>query len=460
MKALIAVALLVGLLALGCWDAATPRESAVAVAFVHADVITMTEDAVLRDHTVLVVNGQIRAIGPPSEVSIPRTFERIDAHGKVLMPALCDMHVHLSGEAWNAVLPLRDRQAFTDAEAQQELLQYLAHGVTTVRVMSAAPEHLVLRDRIENREIAGPRLILDRMIDAPPAAYPPDLAVWVTSPDEARAAVWRAVADGYDRIKVYAYADRAVYDAICEAAADLGVPVDGHIPFDVSLEHALDSGQASVAHLSELARFADPKDAASLDEVAERFAESPCWVDSTLGVAQTLLQWFVNADLAASPEGLERLPRMTQAVWRMLAESKYLTLPESRRVEIRRRSERLERPLARRLVDAGGRLVLGSDAYAPGVVPGLSTHQELSELVAVGLTPFEVLRTATTEPFALLGERAVRGVIAVGQQTDLLLVRGDPLTDIANTGRIDGVLVRGTWWSIEELLNGHHAEDS
>jgi imidazolonepropionase-like amidohydrolase len=74
------------------------------IAFVHASVVPMDRERILRDHTVVVVDGKIAVLGPASRVRVPAKAVRIDARGRYLMPALSDMHVHVEGGSWNAIL--------------------------------------------------------------------------------------------------------------------------------------------------------------------------------------------------------------------------------------------------------------------------------------------------------------------------------------------------------------------
>jgi predicted amidohydrolase YtcJ len=99
----------------------------------------------------------------------------------------------------------------------------------------------------------------------------------------------------------------------------------------------------------------------------------------------------------------------------------------------------------------GVRLLIGTDAMNTGVVPGYSAHDELADLVAAGLTPFEALQAATANAGAFLARPDRRGVVAVGQQADLVLLDANPLEDVANSRRISGVLVRGRWLARSDL---------
>jgi imidazolonepropionase-like amidohydrolase len=77
-------------------------------------------------------------------------------------------------------------------------------------------------------------------------------------------------------------------------------------------------------------------------------------------------------------------------------------------------------------------------------VPGFSLHRELELLVAAGLSPFAALRAGTVAPAEFLGLNT--GMVAVGRDADLVLLDANPLSDVANTRRIHGVMLRGQWY--------------
>jgi imidazolonepropionase-like amidohydrolase len=70
----------------------------------------------------------------------------IGGEGKFLIPGLADMHVHLQ----------EDMAPLVNAAM---LKLFVAHGITTVRNMFGTPDHLLLRKRIENGTLMGPRLV-------------------------------------------------------------------------------------------------------------------------------------------------------------------------------------------------------------------------------------------------------------------------------------------------------------
>jgi imidazolonepropionase-like amidohydrolase len=99
-------------------------------------------------------------------------------------------------------------------------------------------------------------------------------------------------------------------------------------------------------------------------------------------------------------------------------------------------------------------ILAGSDVSEPipslgGIAHGASLHHELQLLVAAGLTPIEALRAATSVPARRFG-LADRGRIAPGARADLLLVDGDPMTNIADTLSIRAVWRRGAQLASQE----------
>jgi adenine deaminase len=89
----------------------------------------------------------------------------------------------------------------------------------------------------------------------------------------------------------------------------------------------------------------------------------------------------------------------------------------------------------------------GTDFYLFGSPAGSSLHTELEALVHAGLTPYQSLAATTTVPAKFLGRARTSGSIAVGKVADLLVLDANPLDDIRNTRRIQGVVVRGRWTS-------------
>jgi imidazolonepropionase-like amidohydrolase len=96
-------------------------------------------------------------------------------------------------------------------------------------------------------------------------------------------------------------------------------------------------------------------------------------------------------------------------------------------------------------------LLAGTDTGDPWSYPGAELHQELEMLVKAGLTPAQALRTATINPAKFLDAEDSFGTVQVGKLGDLVLLDANPLDDIRNTRRIEGVFLEGEWLSKQRI---------
>jgi imidazolonepropionase-like amidohydrolase len=428
-------------------EEATPK----VVAFVNASVVPMDTERVVPGQTVVVAEGKIVAIGPAATVRVPPQAQRIDATGRYLMPALADMHVHLLGESWNAMFPPNEQRARKDIPFERFMFPYIANGVTTVQVLMATPEDLAVREQVRQGKMIGPRMILAKMIDGPEKAWPPPLNAWVATAAEAREAVLRAKRDGYDKMKVYSFLTQETYDAVVATAREVGMEVMGHVPNALSVEYVIEKKQKAIAHSEELAKHARAYDAANVDHYSALLAKSGTWMIPTLVTTHNFLDLFENPDgVFNRPGGQYHNHPMQRGAWNFMVDKLYRPIPPDHRAKLRDAYFKFQRPLTKAAHDKGAKLLAGSDAMMPGLVAGFSLHGELQEFVDVGLTPYQALRTATVNPAEYLGDTD-KGTIALGKQSDLLLLDADPLQNVSAASKISGVLMRGRWLPAEEI---------
>jgi imidazolonepropionase-like amidohydrolase len=163
---------------------------------------------------------------------------------------------------------------------------------------------------------------------------------------------------------------------------------------------------------------------------------------------QTLME---NLGPGVSADSLARRPEMrfvrasTLAEW---AQEKGSILAETgSSAESARRTLEVRRKLIGALHRGGAGLLLGSDAPQIYNVPGYSIHRELEAMVAAGLTPYQALETGTRNVAQFFGILAEAGTIEEGKRADLVLLEGNPLSDIRNTSRRAGVMLHGRWLS-------------
>jgi len=419
--------------------------------FTHVNVLPMNKEIVLSDYSVVVRDGKIREIGPSSSIKIPRGATEIDAKGKYMIPALSDMHVHLEGDAWNIMFPPDSKFTSEEINFDDILFLYTANGITTVEVMSALPEHILLREKIRKNEMLGPRLILSRMIDAADKAWPPPICTWIRNADEAKKSVTEIHRQGYDRIKVYSFLDKASYDTIIATAKELKMPVDGHVPLSTSVEYVLSSGQNMIAHSEEAMKFAKSYTPEQVSYYAALIAKSNTWLTSTLIIHRNLNALLKDSASEFSKPGTEYLHPMGLGIWSFIYTHLYKPIPEASRAALIDGFNSFQKPLTYEFYRKGGKLLIGTDPLMPSTLPALSLHEELEQLVSLGLTPFEALRVSTTNTFEFLGELDRAGTVEPGKNANLVILDENPLEKISNTRKIFGVMTQNRWISKTEI---------
>ena len=337
----------------------------------------MDRDTALVDHTVIVALGRIAWVGPSRNARTPQGAQRVDARGAFLIPGLADMHVHLG--------------------SADELQQYVAHGVTTVRNMNGTPQHLVWRAQVAKGEIEGPRIFT-----AGPAIQPRRFGfIGGYGPrtlDEADRFAREQAGAGYDMIKVQNGITLPVYRRLLATARTVGIPVVGHVVEGVGSANSLAAGQVTFEHAN-VHMFEN--DERRLDEGARAIARAGTWVGT-----------LILHDRCAPPTDLQR--RIIAALRR-----------------------------------AGVKMLAGTDASLTPLRPGTALQCELATLVAAGLTPYEALVTATRNAgeFARLHlkEPVPFGTVTVGARADLTLLPSDPRADIHAVDRPFGTVLAGKW---------------
>ena len=188
-------------------------------------------------------------------------------------------------------------------------------------------------------------------------------------------------------------------------------------------------------------------DSASLHRVAVTLAESRVVLVPTLVLHET---WSRLDDPAvlSSPD-LSTIPRVELENWNVPA----LISSAGWGTDIFA-AFRASRPnqdlFVREFRSSGGRLVAGTNASRPMLIPGRSLHTELELLVHAGLTPLDAIQTATHNAAQLLGADSL-GMIAPGKVADLVILTSNPLADIGNTRAIERVMVRGQMYLADSL---------
>ena len=419
-------------------------------AITNVNVIPMTRDTLLRDQTVVIRDGRFAQIGAARSVNVPAGAARIDGRGKYLMPGLADMHAHLYADG-----------VVADSAAPAELGVFLAHGITTVRLMIGTPQHLVLRRQVARGDIEGPQL----WVASPHfTTQESENARVVTTADEVRTAVREVQSAGYDFVKITFGIVGPLYDALIEEAKKIGIRVVGHVEPAVGVERAIAAGQ-QIEHLDAYFegalradapmtksvtqygvyqpdnwRSLDYIDEAKLDSLAVRTARAGIWSVPTLEIFNRAFSVpLSDAELRALPDW-QMIPNAIRGPY-VRSRERYWAQPVSR--ENRARFAAIRNRLTKRIADAGGKLMVGSDSPDLLMAYGWAMHRELEAMVAAGLTPYQVLQAATRNAAEFLNATSEWGTIETRRRADFLLLIANPLEDISNTQRIELVAVGG-----------------
>jgi imidazolonepropionase-like amidohydrolase len=395
-----------------------------------ARIVDGTRRAPIDDGIVLVRGGRIAAVGARQAVTLPAGVRTIDARGKTIIPGLWDMHAHAALPEWGPA--------------------YLGVGVTTARDMGGEQQFLVaFRDALAAGRVAGPRLLLAGLVDGSgPEAFG---TVYADTPEQGRAVVDAYHAAGFQQMKLYTLIKPAVAGAIIRRAHELGMTVTGHVPRAMTLASMVDSGADNVAHLP----IRGDTTSASVKAQITMLAEKHVVIDPTVSWNE-LLGHSSETPLASFQPGFSGAPWPLRASYGSVANCRsLLSLGMTCNVGdsvAAYRALRSQLAVIRALHDAGVRIVAGTD-YG---LPGFSLLRELELYVEAGMTPLDAIRAATAVPAEVMGLDRDAGTLETGKRADLVVLDGDPLSDIHNlrTGR--WVVANGSMFDMAALRRAVH----
>jgi imidazolonepropionase-like amidohydrolase len=425
------------------------------VAVVDVTVVPMDRPGSL-PHRTVVVRGDRIADVVTSDRPVPRSCTRIDGTHRYLIPGLYDTHVHLFGY---------DPSSSGNRAVERRILSMLlANGITTALVMEGTPDVLRVRDEVRRGGVIGPRLYsTGPLIQEDGSGAPPGRRTFST-PADVRAEVAEEKRLGYDFVKVHGDLSSETYSALLDAARENGIPVVGHAPPNLPIDATLDGGQVMITHaesyLDAYFRFRRPlpSDDAEIDrmvrEVAQHTARRGVWVQPTLSVFRQIGMQVADFDAMRDRPAMRYMPDAALGGW-TAGDDPYLARWRLTDVPRLQAQYRLMTRLVRGLHDAGVRLLAGTDDMVPLQLPGFSLRDELEQLVACGLTPFEALQTATANASAFLRDDG--GIVAPGRRADLVLLAADPRADVDNVFQQDGLMLRGRWYAEDTLRDALRA---
>ena len=371
---------------------ALPEAGTTHLVIVNVTIITATGDDPIVDGVVVVEDGRITAVGPSSRTDVPDDAAVFDADGGYVMPGLIDTHTHLLNEIVLNGTELDGLRAGIHLETP------LSTGLTTFRDVGSdygdGSSLADLRTAWDNHDellptlvVAGP--LITRGGSEFTRQFATQAATGVETPDQAAAVTDMLIDNGVDQIKIVidenlrgietVSLDADHVAAITTAAHARGIWVTAHVSTESEAWLALDNGVDGLAHW--------PGSEPLSDELIDAIAAAGAPVATTFEVIPA-----AHGDL-------------------------------------------------RRMLDAGVRVVLGTDA--PGAASAVAAWRELDAMVFAGASPMEAILASTRDAAYAVGLLDEIGTIEVGKTADLLVLTADPLADVTALSDVAVVIKHG-----------------
>jgi imidazolonepropionase-like amidohydrolase len=391
------------------------------VAVVGARIIDGTGRPPVPNATLLIRNGLVEQVGTPSTLKIPAAATRIDVPGRTLIPGLINSHGHLGNG--DPSLPLYD-------QIVQQLRVYRRFGVTTVVTLGDDGKESV---RVSDE---NDRASLDRA-----RIFPSGARVTAKTPDDARRLIAERHAQRVHFIKtgMNGGADDMTpeaYTGLIDEAHKREIRVAAHL---INLDDArrlVRAGLDVIAH-SIRDRDVDP------EFIAELKRRNVGYIP-TLTRDLSVFQYTSTPDYLRDPFFLRGESVFARQIERVADPALHAKTEASPGAQIARRG--LEQALRnlKLLSDGGVSIAMGTDSGTGlGRWQGYFEHVEMELMVKAGMTPMQVLVSATGDAAKVMSLDADLGTLQPGKRADFLVLTADPLTDIKNTRTIESVWING-----------------
>lgn len=412
------------------------------IAVVGARIIDGYGQAPIENGAILIKGQRIVAVGSKAEVAIPAGTKIIDASGRTVIPGMIEMHAHLitlghgNYPAWFKWLDEHKAKYPLEKIMEISSRQLLASGVTTAVDLGAPLEpSLQIRDKINKGQVMGPRLMVSGPWIIPRASIFPDDSSRVVghSAEEAAKATQANVDAGVDIIKAHGDLTAEQYKAIADVAHKGKILVTAHINDEDAIWNALKAKIDILQHVGSAARptYSD--------------AMVKAVVNSNTAIVPTAAGSFTLPSTIKFPERLQDpvLKTLTPPdIWDEIQNS----LKDIRRVgyfQNMERADTLREASLKQWLQSGVRFGIGTDNGVPATFHTDALILIGQLYVQMGMSPMWVIDSMTRVNANILGKGREIGTLEPGKYADLVILRGDPLNNLAALANVETVIKNG-----------------
>ena len=440
------------------------------IALTHVRVIDGTGAPAKENQTVVIAGGKIQSVG---EGAAPPGAQVVDLTGYSVIPGLVGMHDHM-------FYPTGGNAVYAE-DAYSAPRMYLAGGVTTVRTTGSLEPYtdLQLKKLIQEGRVPGPKMHVTGPYLEGVGAYTVQMHE-LKDADDARKTVAYWADEGVDNYKAYMNITRAELSAAIQEAHQRGLKVTGHlcsIGFREAAELGIDDLEHGLLVDTEFTPEKKPDvcpgqrqgqeavlkidmNGPELKQTIRELVAKKVAVTSTLPVFETFVpnRPPFQTSGARGPAAAGAAPNyMTRVLDSMAEEPRRAYLTNRAQIGTQQNSNyaelvKREMQFERMFVQAGGLLIAGLDPTGGGgVVPGFGDWREMELLVEAGFTPLEAIKIATFNGAQYLGDNSI-GSIAAGKAADLIVIKGDPSTNITDIEKTEIVFKDGVGYDSAKLF--------